>query len=280
MDFGNKQWDQADQDLNLWLNGNNTESNLLHSDILKSIFLVFRQKQIERLSYFCKQAFEYYQEQESIKLQKVYDSVVEYDEVRFRKGEPLSEYEITANAKRENRRIINGILSGDYKIFNDLYEYEFPKVVNLIIKNSGNIEMAQDVFQDAIVILMEKVYAQKLDLTCSVKTYLYSICKYLWLDQLRQNKREKQMIQFFDEEYNSNDISIHFYNEPEILDNVATAINALGDPCKQLLECFYYKNMSWDEIASSLNYANAASARNQKYKCLERIRNIVNVEVE
>lgn len=176
--------------------------------------------------------------------------------------------------------IIDGILSGDQTVFNSLYEYEFPKVINLIIKNSGNIEMVQDVFQDAIIILIEKVYAQKLDLTCSVKTYLYSICKYLWLDQLRQNKREKQMIQFFDEEYNSNDILIHFYSTPDIFDSVRTTIDSLGDPCKQLLEWYYYQNQSWEEIAVKLGYANAASARNQKYKCLERIRNIVNVEVE
>jgi hypothetical protein len=53
----------------------------------------------------------------------------------------------------------------------------------------------------------------------------------------------------------------------------------LGDPCKELLECFYYKNLSWSEIASRLGYSSAASARNQKYKCLERIRKAVNVEV-
>lgn len=88
------------------------------------------------------------------------------------------------------------------------------------------------------------------------------------------------MIQFFDEEYNSNDISIHFYTTPDIFDTVRTTIETLGDPCKQLLECFYYKNMNWDEIASKLGYSNAASARNQKYKCLERIRKTVNVEVD
>jgi RNA polymerase sigma factor (sigma-70 family) len=165
-------------------------------------------------------------------------------------------------------------------IFNELYEYEFPKVVNLIIKNSGNVEMAQDVFQNAIVILMEKVFGKKLDLTCSIETYLYSICKHLWMDQLRQNKKEKQMIQFYNEEFQPDDISVSFYNTPDIYENVNRAIENLVDPCKQLLDCFYYKNMSWDEIASSLGYANAASARNQKYKCLERIRNTVNVEID
>lgn len=88
------------------------------------------------------------------------------------------------------------------------------------------------------------------------------------------------MIDFFDEECNTDDISVHYYSTPDIFDNVAKVINNLSDPCKQLLECFYYQNLSWDEIASKLGYANAASARNQKYKCLERIRSKLSATVE
>lgn len=271
MDIENTRWDQADQEFILWLNGRTNGDNSFLSDILKSIYLAFRQKEIDRISPFCKQAFEYYQKKESIKHQEVFETEYQYDEIRFRIIEP-SEIERKANIQKENQRIISGILTGDPAIFNELHEYEFSKVVRLIKNNIGTIEMAQDVFQDAIVILLERIYAKRLDLSCSVKTYLYSICKYLWLDQLRQNKREKQVIKFYEEEFDSEDISIHLYNSPDVFDNVASAINNLGDPCKQLLECFYYKNMNWDDIANSLGYANAASARNQKYKCLERIR--------
>lgn len=279
MDMENTHWDQADQEFNLWLDGVYTGSSLLLSDLLKSIYLVFRQKEIERLNPFCKQAFEYYLERESIKRQKVYETEYEYNRIMFRKIS-LSEAELDAKTQRENQRIIDGILSGDQKVFNSLHESELPKVIRLIERYSGCIDVAQDVFQDAIVILVEKIYAKKLDLICSVKTYLYSICKYLWLDELRQNKKEKQMIEFYDEEFQTDDISVCFYNTPDIYENVNSAIDTLGEPCKQLLECFYYKNMNWDEIASLLGYATSASARNQKYKCLERVRKMVSVEVE
>ena len=88
------------------------------------------------------------------------------------------------------------------------------------------------------------------------------------------------MVEFYDEVCDSDDITVNFYNKPDIFDTVRTAINTLGDPCKQLLECFYYKNMNWDEISSTLGYASAASARNQKYKILERIRTKVSIEIE
>lgn len=61
-------------------------------------------------------------------------------------------------------------------------------------------------------------------------------------------------------------------NTPENIDSITIAIENLGNPCKRLLELFYYKNESWDDIATTLGYSNGASARNQKYKCLERLR--------
>ena len=271
MDFENQQWDLADQDLNNWLDGDKHENQIPLADILKSIYLTFRQKQIERLSHYFERAFENYVEQERINAERVRVPIFAESEIRFRISE-LSEQETNVRTNEENQQIITGLLSGIQKVYNDLYEYELPKVVKLIIRNSGNVDMAKDVFQDAIIILLEKIYSNKLDLSCSVKTYLYSICKYLWMDQLRQSKKEMQMVKLFDEEYVTNDISISIYNTPDIFENVNSEICRLGDPCQKLLEFYYYKFMSWDEIASTLCYSNAASARNQKYKCLERIR--------
>ena len=279
MDFENNQWDLADGDFKQWLNGDNNGSYPPLSDILKSTYLAFRQKQIERLRRICNQALEYYQEQERIKFQIAQEPWFEDNNINFRYRR-LSESEERDETFEENQRIINGILAGDQFIFNEIYEYEFPKVFNLINNNSGSVEIAKDVFQDAIIILIENVHAKKLDLTCSIKTYLYSICKYLWLDQLRQNKRERQMIDMYEEEYITNDISIQFYKTPDVFDNVSSAIKTLGDSCQHLLECYYYKNMSWDEIANELGYSSAASARNQKYKCLERIKSKLNLRNE
>ncbi|HZL12121.1 MAG TPA: sigma-70 family RNA polymerase sigma factor [Prolixibacteraceae bacterium] len=276
MSSENNQWDLADQELNLWMTGDKNEINFSFTDILKSTYLSFRQKHIERFSIFCQQAFEYHQEQERRGAQIRYSLE---DTPMFRKID-LSKSEQKARTFKENQEIINGILSGDQQVFNDLYEDEFPKAVRFIIQNSGRADMAKDVFQDALVIFIEKVYTKKLDLTCSVSTYLYSICRFLWMDQLRQNKREMPLSDNYS--YLKDDITVVGFDDatPDIYENVNSAIEKLGDSCKQLLESYYYKSLSWDEIASSLGYASAASARNQKYKCLERIRSMVNVEVE
>jgi len=308
MELINEQWDLADKDLTNWLNEDKHESSLPLSDILKSTYLAFRQKQIERFSNFCQKAFVNFKETEKAKAEKALEESQNIPLFRIRDlfkkkegedlllREPTKEYPVEDNrimfkktftpdgyweelTKKENDSIIKGIITGDQQVFNNLYEYEFPKTVKLVLNNSGNLDAAKDLFQDALITLMEKVYTNKLDLTCSVKTYLYSICRYLWMDQLKQNKREMPLNDSYD--YLIADITvIGFEYTPDIYENVNTAIESLGDPCKQLLECYYYKNQSWDEIASSLGYASAASARNQKYKCLERVRKMVSVEVE
>jgi len=73
--------------------------------------------------------------------------------------------------------------------------------------------------------------------------------------------------------HESVDISIDYYEEaPDRYDQVKGAIDSLGDSYRQLLKLFYFENQTWDTIASRLGYASASSARNQKYKCLKKIR--------
>ena len=55
---------------------------------------------------------------------------------------------------------------------------------------------------------------------------------------------------------------------------VEQSLEQLGEPCKSLLELYYYDKMTMEDIAETLNYKNAATAKNLKYKCLNRLRKI------
>ena len=48
----------------------------------------------------------------------------------------------------------------------------------------------------------------------------------------------------------------------------------LGDPCAKLLNNFYKKEMTMQEIAHAFGYTNAENAKSQKYKCLARLKKI------
>ena len=52
------------------------------------------------------------------------------------------------------------------------------------------------------------------------------------------------------------------------------ALQHLGEPCKELLESYYIRKKNMSEIAKEFGYTNADNAKNQKYKCLMRLKKI------
>ena len=52
------------------------------------------------------------------------------------------------------------------------------------------------------------------------------------------------------------------------------AMGSLGEPCKSLLEAFYFKKKTMQEIAGDFGYTNPENAKTQKYKCLTRLKKI------
>ena len=52
------------------------------------------------------------------------------------------------------------------------------------------------------------------------------------------------------------------------------AMNSLGEPCKSLLEAYYIRKMDMQELAAEFGYTNADNAKNQKYKCLMRLKKL------
>lgn len=53
-----------------------------------------------------------------------------------------------------------------------------------------------------------------------------------------------------------------------------TALDQLGEPCRSLLKAFYHQDKSMQEIAADFGYTNPENAKTQKYKCLNRLRKI------
>lgn len=293
MNFESDKWNKADLAFNHWLKGTSSEKATDHINIVTSTFLSFREKELDRLKKYCNSAFEFFLERETWKEQKImfdesiqscaepsvaYNLVLEDVPMysRFiKEDDPL---DFNRRIQEKNDKIIQGILLRDQQVFNNLYEHEFPKTVKLVTYNSGSVDDAKDIFQNGLLVVIEKVYRKELDLTCSFSTYLYSICRNLWFEEIRRSKKTISVNDPYDYLQSDGEFISNEYI-PDELEAVNKAIESLGDGCKQLLECFYYKNLSFKEIANKLGYATAASARNQKYICLQQIRRKVRVEV-
>ncbi|WP_299215540.1 sigma-70 family RNA polymerase sigma factor [uncultured Aquimarina sp.] len=86
-------------------------------------------------------------------------------------------------------KIFNGIVKGNEKVLKDFYERNFTVINSFIIKNSGTERDSEDIFQDALIILYQKLKSNSLVINCSIHTYFYGVCKNMWRTRLRKKSR-------------------------------------------------------------------------------------------
>ncbi|RNI31105.1 RNA polymerase sigma factor [Rufibacter latericius] len=173
--------------------------------------------------------------------------------------------------------IIEGILQDDDTALGRLYKLHFPMVLFFVQSNNGTEDDAKDIFQEAVIVFYEKIKASQLELNCQIKTYLYSICRRLWLKRLSRSSRFSHgMIEDTEAELApqaDGDAEQAEQNELKF-EAMGNALAQLGEPCKTLLEDFYLRSMGMPEITEKFGYTNVDSAKNQKYKCLMRLKKL------
>lgn len=154
-------------------------------------------------------------------------------------------------------------------------EYRDEFISWLIKQYRCDFETAKDIYQLAIIIFYDNVRLGKLtELRSNLKTYLFAIGKNKYYEHLKKNSKFIPTEDFHTESA-SNGEEIQEKQEKEIqLEQLDESLTALGDPCKTLLKLFYYEKKSMDEITKILDYKNRETTKNQKYKCLNRLRKI------
>lgn len=170
--------------------------------------------------------------------------------------------------------LLKGLAKNDREAVEMIYSRHFGMVQSLIINNNGSSDDARDIFQEAMIVLYERAGSADFELHCQLKTYIYSICRRLWLKRLNQAQRYIPHLNGAEETIPvEEDIEWHEQRNLEF-QMMEKALLGLGEPCKSLLEAFYIQKKSMSEIAGSFGYTNPENAKNQKYKCLIRLRKL------
>jgi RNA polymerase sigma factor (sigma-70 family) len=176
--------------------------------------------------------------------------------------------------ERNEKALLQGLACSDRKAIETIYRENYNMIQSLIVNNNGSADDARDIFQEAMIVLYEKVRSGSFELNCLIKTYVYSVSRRLWLKRLQQMNHYSPVADNLqetipvEEEIEENErINYEF----QAMDR---AISSLGEPCKSLLEAYYLDRKNMLEIAQSFGYTNADNAKNQKYKCLMRLKKI------
>lgn len=175
----------------------------------------------------------------------------------------------------DDKQLLIGLVENDSSAIKEIYKQNFRLIQNLVVNNSGTQDDARDIFQEAIVTLYEKAKKKDFILTCQIKTYLYSVAKNLWLKKLQKNSfyvngEDNDVGELVAVE---DDLKIHEEKEAEYT-MMIDALNRLGEPCKTLLVEFYLNNKDMVALSEMFGYTNANNAKNQKYKCLVRLKKL------
>jgi len=173
----------------------------------------------------------------------------------------------------KEERLIQGILEGDSQILKDFYKKTLPSVRNYILKNSGKEEDAEDVFQDALVLVYQKLKAASIELNCDLSTYVYAVSRNLWLSKLRRLKKVT---------YNSDTVDKTVILDKDIIEEIEKNEEKhifrkhflrLSEKCKEVLGLFFEGN-SMKVIAQKTGFTEAYT-RKKKFECKNELLDMI-----
>lgn len=167
------------------------------------------------------------------------------------------------------QEIVAAIQRNDDLVLRRLYQDGFPKVMKFVWENQGSEEEAKDVFQESFLAMWQNVKKGAFVPAneTAVQGYLFQIAKNKWLDILRSQRRKLMVVVDEIPEQMEQD---HTDSE-QYFTQLEKAFSRLGDTCRQLLTKFYFQKESMASLAAHFGW-NEATAKNNKYRCMERLR--------
>ncbi|MEN9487951.1 MAG: hypothetical protein RL494_216 [Bacteroidota bacterium] len=174
----------------------------------------------------------------------------------------------------ESSVIIDRLKKNDEKIIRAFYNENKNGFILFAKRYNLNNDDLIDIYQDAIIALIENAKKGKIDdLKSSVTTYLYGIGKFMIFQKLKKESKTVSIDDFEKIEMVYDD-----YSEDEInlqVKMLQKGLNKLGDQCKKVLELFYYEEKKLDEIQSILGYTNKDVLKSQKSRCLKQLKELI-----
>ncbi|WP_221420327.1 RNA polymerase sigma factor [Fulvivirga sp. M361] len=161
------------------------------------------------------------------------------------------------NETRESRK----------KLFLHLYQEVFPQLAAYISKRGGSLEDAKDLFQDALIIHYEQTRSEQRQE--SNAAYLFGISRHLWYKRYKENKASPMALENLPETAELQEPS---HPSKEIL---LTFLEKVSQKCMELLEAVYYDKISMSQVAKKFGFMGERSATVQKYKCMEKVRELI-----
>jgi RNA polymerase sigma factor (sigma-70 family) len=165
-----------------------------------------------------------------------------------------------------------GLRERNNAAYNLLYTFYYPSIEKFVTRNSGTAADAEDVFQETILVLLDKVPKEDFVLTSSIKTYIRAVASNIWLKRLREARRAARV----DLDYELQDMTLAEWEEKEVSKTQRNILQRLFQRmtrhCVIFLTKTFLSGASREKLIEEMGYKNPHTFDNQKYKCLEQAR--------
>ncbi|MFQ5866081.1 MAG: RNA polymerase sigma factor [bacterium] len=164
------------------------------------------------------------------------------------------------------KEFINRIKSNDRTVLGELL-VRYKKMVFAYIKSRGGDDTdAEDMLQEAIIVLWQKVCSGQFELTSKLGTYILAVAKNKWMAEMRKRGKTTD-VEMSVERADGNPSSLDRVIKEEQYDTVHKALDAINPLCKKLLLLFYFEERNFKDICRILGFANTYVAKSKKYQC-------------
>ncbi|WP_037576426.1 RNA polymerase sigma factor [Sporocytophaga myxococcoides] len=168
-----------------------------------------------------------------------------------------------------DNNIVEELKSEDSEAYERLYKYYFPTILSFIKRNKGNEADAEDIFQEAVLVLLQKIRQPNFILTSGLKTYLFAIAKNLWLKQLR----DKKVISSNNIESWQNDVELpHEASEKSLDQKLSEWLKRITENCQKILIAIFFYKEPMDNLIKKMGWKNKHTGANQQYKCIQQLK--------
>jgi RNA polymerase sigma factor (sigma-70 family) len=176
-----------------------------------------------------------------------------------------------------DEEILTGIHSSNLNpIIHTIYRQYSDVVYAYVSSNGGNEQDGDDVLQETVIAFIDLVKAHKFRGDARIKTFLVSIARNIWLNEIKKKKSLGDRARVFELNRNQmqDDVADNLYQR-EIKQQLLSLMGKLGESCSSLLTLFYYENLSFKEIVEKMHYENEQVVRNKKYKCMKELTDLI-----
>lgn len=168
-----------------------------------------------------------------------------------------------------DNEIIEGIASNNNSVLRFVYKEMYPFVESYVIQHGGTSDQAQDVFQEALIVIFRKISAEKLSLQCKFSTYLYAICKRIWI---QERKKEYLRTNKLNEISSLAEAAIHYGQETidEARELFEKHFRKISADCQKILQ-MYFNGLTIEEIRDVMEFNTLHNAIDKKYRCKKKL---------